>query len=230
MRTALICTEEPDAFVDLADAKAQLRVTDTDDDTLITALCSVACAGLEGADGPLKRAIGEQTWQLVLPHFVDHLRRGDHHRFRDFLHGNPAKPWNAIEIPLPPIDSISSVKYYDANNAQQTLAADTDYTLVDRGTETSFILPTSQWPAHYRRPDAVTIEFVAGYEDVPRPIWQAAILIIKQLYDLGEKNTFVSGETVFGVGSSTYAVSAAAAQIVQDAADRLLFNYRILGR
>jgi hypothetical protein len=228
MRTALICTAEPAAFVTLAEVKAQLRVTDTTDDTLITALLGAACAALEGADGMLKRAVADQSWQLVLPQFIAH--RHDN-RLRDLMAGNPARPWNAIQLPLPPAKTVTTIAYYDADNSLQTLDP-ANYNLVNCGTEPAFVIPTTDWPSAYRRPDAVKITFAAGYgsDKIPTPVKQAVFLMVRQLYDLGGRNVFVTGETVFGVGASTYAVSAAAAQICQNAVDRLLFNYRILGR
>lgn len=231
MRTALICTAAPEAFVLVDEAKRQLKITSTTDDVLLESLVDVACASLEGADGLLKRAIADQSWQLVLPHFLDHHHARGGHRMRELLHGHPTRPWNAVELPLPPAQSVTSIAYSDQDGNLQTLDPGA-YRLVDCGTEASFILPTSCWPATDHRPDAVKITFAAGYaaDKIPKPIWNAAILIIKGLYELGGQNVFVTGETVFGVGSKTFGVSAGAAQICQDAVDRLLFNYRILGR
>jgi uncharacterized phiE125 gp8 family phage protein len=228
MRTALICTSDPAAFVTLAEVKAQLHVTDTTDDNMITALLGAACASLEGGDGLLKRAVADQTWQLVLPQFMAH--RHDN-RLRDLVYGNPARPWNAIQLPLPPTKAVTEIAYYDGANALQTMAG-ADYNFVDCGTEPAFVIPTTSWPSSYRRPDAVKVTFTAGYGSakIPTPVKQAVFLMVRQLYDLGARNVFVTGETVFGVGASTYGVSAAAAQICQNAVDRLLFNYRILGR
>ncbi|WP_173934299.1 head-tail connector protein [Chelativorans sp. Marseille-P2723] len=46
--------------------------------------------------------------------------------------------------------------------------------------------PGRSWPSVYRRCDAVSITFTAGYgatEDIPEPIRQAILLIVQRLFD-----------------------------------------------
>lgn len=46
--------------------------------------------------------------------------------------------------------------------------------------------PGQSWPATFRRADAVSIAFTAGYgaaADVPEPICQAILLIVQRLFD-----------------------------------------------
>jgi hypothetical protein len=94
------------------------------------------------------------------------------------------------------------------------------------------------WPNTYPQPECVTIRFVAGYApgtgspgdpalNVPAPIKQAMLLMIKNLYALGERNLFVSAETVDGVGSQQFIVSENASKVMNEAADLLLAPLRI---
>lgn len=66
----------------------------------------------------------------------------------------------------PPLVSVQSVKYYDSNNALQTL----DPTLysVETWKEPGQIVQnfTAVWPATYYRDDAVRVDYTAGYDEV----------------------------------------------------------------
>lgn len=67
-----------------------------------------------------------------------------------------------IELERPPLQS-ATLKYYDTDNALQTLAT-SEYD-VDITTEPGRVLRafSKTWPATYDRPDAVQVTFVAGY-------------------------------------------------------------------
>ena len=230
MRTALICLEEPDAFIDLPVAKKQLGLSDTDTskDVLVQSIIDGVCSFLDGADGSLKRAVGEQTLKLVMPAFRTKVRDcapGD--RFsRDY-----SQAWQQIELPLPPIRSVTSVKYFDTDGIEQTMDASL-YRLVNRGSERSRLVAVSGWPACQCRDDAVSVTFVAGYGDeadqvaMPKVIRQAALLMIRRLYDMGTRNIFLASETVEGVSAKSY-FAEGAVNAMQDVVDNLLFNVRL---
>lgn len=71
---------------------------------------------------------------------------------------------SALTMPWPPLLGITSVAYYDADNASQTLSS-TNYH-VELSTE-GFGRIVWTWnatiPAVYTRPDAVTVTFTTGY-------------------------------------------------------------------
>ena len=81
--------------VDLASAKAHLRVDSSAEDTLIQAMIASAT---ELAEQIMGRSIMPQTWELTLDEFPE-----------------------AFEITRVPAASITSLKYYDEAGAQQTL-------------------------------------------------------------------------------------------------------------
>lgn len=219
MRTALICTTAPTAFVTVAEAKAQLNiaVADTSKDTLLTAMIDAACGYLEGADGSLKRAVASQAWKLVLPSF------------------NPdgcGLPYR-IELPLPPICAISAITYFNTAGSEVTLAAE-NYRLVNRGSERSRLVPVSSWPSTYYREDAVNITFTAGYGTgagevaMPKQIKQAVLLMVKQLYDMTGRNSLLASEDVPGVSAKTY-FAEGGIKIMESVVNNLLFNIRLPG-
>lgn len=54
-----------DAVVSMTEAKAHLRVSHDDEDAEIAAMVDAATAYLDGLDGVLGRALGQQTWRAV---------------------------------------------------------------------------------------------------------------------------------------------------------------------
>jgi uncharacterized phiE125 gp8 family phage protein len=209
MRTALICTSPPASFVTLAEVKAQLRVSGTADDALIQAMIDAACGALDGGDGILKRAIGAQTLKLVLPGFCPSPPRAQ-----------------GIVLPLPPATAVSNIKYFDGDGVEQTLDP-AAYRLIDCDTQPSYLVPVASWPSAACRPDAVSITYTAGYDAVPPPIKQAVILMVKQQYDLGQRNAFLASSQVEGVGQRSY-FAEGSGNLIDQAAQNLLNNYRLV--
>lgn len=149
--------------VTLAEAKAHLRVDHDDQDDLITAQIKAATAYLDGYAGILGRALITQTWRQDLAGFA----------FR-------------LTLPVSPVIAIVSVSYVDAGNVQQVLDASAYNLFADaRGAHVA-LRPGQSWPVTFRRADAVSVTFTAGYgaaADVPEPIRQAILLIVQRLFD-----------------------------------------------
>lgn len=159
--------EEP---VTLTEAKNHLRVDLTDDDSLISALI---VAAREHAEAITRRAFITQTLKLSLDAF-------------------PANN-GPIYVPMPPLQSVNSLKYFDTDGVEQTLNEGTDY-LVDNESEPGRITPAPDtgWPATQNRPNAVSVEFVAGFGDaskVPQGIKQAILLMVGHWYENREAVT-----------------------------------------
>lgn len=168
----LVLTAAPSVEpLSLAEAKAHCRVDGSDDDTLITALIVTARRMAEQATG---RALVTQSWRYLLDTF----------------------PVAAIDLPLPPLVSVQSVKYLDSNGTLQTLVADTDYA-VYTSSLLGLVAPAygMSWPSPRDVREAVRIEFTAGYgaaAAVPNDIKQWMLLQICHWYDnrqaAGEKH------------------------------------------
>lgn len=163
--------------VTLAEAKSHLRITETVHDTRITAYIAAATAQVQSVTEML---LYEQTIRLELDGFPD----GD------------------IDIPVYPIQTVSSVKYDDADNTETTLVVNTDYFVRVSGRYPK-IAPVSDWPTAYDgKPASVRIVMVAGYdsgssspityrEDIPQDLKHAILVKVKELFDHG-------GETILG--------------------------------
>ncbi|MFC4623835.1 head-tail connector protein, partial [Daeguia caeni] len=133
--------------VSLSEAKAHLRVDHDDQDDLITAQIKAATAYLDGWSGILGRALITQTWRQEFGRFADHL-----------------------PLPLAPVTAIDSVSYFDAGNVQQVLDPGLYALHTDACGAHVEPQPGNAWPATFRRADAVSIIFTAGYgaaADVP---------------------------------------------------------------
>jgi uncharacterized phiE125 gp8 family phage protein len=159
-------TVEP---VSLAEAKAHLRLDNADDDGL---LAGYILAARRFAEGYLRGAIITQTWDYTVDH--DWPIVWD----RCYLR-------NRIELPLHPVQSVTSVSYKDENGAAQTLSGSL-YTLHKSG-PVAYIEKAydAVWPAVRDVPEAITVRFVCGYlpEKVPDEIRTAILLHIESLYD-----------------------------------------------
>ena len=125
--------------IDLDSAKEHLRVTNTDEDSYIVDIITAARKYVENE-------IGETLHQATYNYYLDNFPSGD------------------IEMPEPPLQSVTYVKYYDSDNSLQTLVADTDYR-VDANSIPGVIEVIGSWPATYDRTSAVQIQFVAGESD-----------------------------------------------------------------
>lgn len=180
-------TAEP---ITLAEAKIHLRVDDdlTGEDALIEALIVAARQGAEQITG---RALMPQVLELALDDFPDE-----------------------IVLPRPPLASVSSVKYLDANETLQTLSS--DRYLIDDYSQPSKIVPAygETWPSALDRENSVLVRYTAGYANaaaVPQEIKAWMLLRIGALYENRES------------------VAAGAALSELPFVDRLLDAYKVWG-
>lgn len=95
-------------------------------------------------------------------------------------------PADGIVLPFSPIKSITSVKYYDPDNAQQTLVNNTDY-FYHIYEEPCVIRPVDSWPDVYEdRFDAIVVEFVTGYtspDECPEALKTSIKILLTDLYE-----------------------------------------------
>lgn len=110
------------------------------------------------------RSLITQSWTMTLDYFPD-----------------------VITLPKGKIQSITSFTYIDADDAEQTLAQDTDYRITTVGSAQRLI-PIGDYPNLADDTlDVVKIEWVSGYgdddTDVPENLKQAILLKVKEHYD-----------------------------------------------
>ena len=149
--------------ISVADAKRHLRVEHSDDDLLIKRLIETAVAMVD-VTGVLGKAMITQTW-------------------REWYSPNPSQ----IVLSLGPVQSVSAIKYYDADNVLQTDTLSNYFVLGTSGRTT--IKPKSgfTWPTTFVRDDAIAIEYVIGYgdtfRDVPSTVRHALFMLVAHHYE-----------------------------------------------
>lgn len=166
--------------ISLAEAKAHCRVDHSDDDATITFLIQVATEYLDAAAGWLGVALISQTWDLVVDAFP--APSAPPCCAPVTPSGSPSA---AIELPWPPLQSVTSVKYVDVDGVQQTMPA-LDY-MVDTVSKPGWVIPVTAWPSTKAVANAVEIRFVAGFgaasTDVPATIRSAILLLVGHWYE-----------------------------------------------
>jgi len=160
-------------------------------------LNSLIEAARQYAEDYQRRAYITQTWELWLDSF-------------------PSEDY--IEIPLPPLQTVNSVKYYNTSDTEATFA-DTYYLQDIKSEPGRVALNYSEtWPSTTLRPsNGVCIEFVVGYgdvaSDVPKKVKQAMLLLISHWYE--------NREAVISTGAMP--------KEIPFAVDALLWTRRIFG-
>lgn len=147
--TVRIITEPVAEPITLAQAKLHCRLENsfTSDDTLIESL--LIPAARRYAENITRRAYVQRTLELTLPCFPD---------------------GGVIELPFPPLISVTSVKYIDADGVLQTVAA-SDYQ-VDTYRKPGLLKPAylESWPTITRSDfNAVQVRYEAGYSPSGSP-------------------------------------------------------------
>ena len=152
--SAIVVTP-PEPIVTLAQAKRHLIVEHDDDDVYIGDLVAVATAWIDGPDGWLGRALGEQVLEASYACFRD-----------------------AFRLPYGPVLSIEEVRCRDAGGVERVLDPG-EYEL--RG----WLLGAAfgrRFPG--ARHDSVRVRYRAGYATgkVPAPIRHAILVMVGDLY------------------------------------------------
>jgi uncharacterized phiE125 gp8 family phage protein len=176
--------------ISLADVKLDRRITVDDDDVGTERRIRAARSRVEQFLG---RGLLTQTWTYYQDVFT-----------------------TAFELPMAaPLQSVTTVKYYDTTGTQQTLASTVYH--VDTLSEPGRVVlaPLQSWPSvQSGRPLAVEVTYVVGWtsaEDMPPDIVDAIYLLVGDRDEIREN-------TVMGVG---YAV-----QKIPDGAEQILRGYR----
>lgn len=124
--------------VSLTTMKSYLRIDGTDMDTLLTALIA---AGRSYAERFQNRAYLTQTWEASFDAFPD----------------------SPVELPLPPLASVTSIKYTNSAGVEATMSS-LDYIVDTDSTPGRVALKSGvSWPSVTLQPvNGVKIRFVAG--------------------------------------------------------------------
>lgn len=165
-RTSAVTTEP----ISLATARLHLRLDAIGsppghpDDDLVTAIISTA------------RETVEEYTRLTLAHTTIALALDEF-------------PANEIDLGTYPINSITNIQYKDTNGVTQTLSS-SEY-ILDSFSSPSKIYPATIWKDTKQVPNAVIVNFSAGFTDgqspseypMPKALKQAMLLMIAHLYE-----------------------------------------------
>ncbi|MCK5581818.1 MAG: phage gp6-like head-tail connector protein [Candidatus Omnitrophica bacterium] len=167
---------QPEEILTVSEVADFLRIDFPDEET--TEIQNMITAARLWCEEYLQRSIGIQTLETILGAFPTIGRQ---------------------EIKLfPPVISVTSVKYLDTNNDEQTLVVGTDfYSSVD--SEPGEVVPVSAWPVSLDVANSVRVRYTTGYSDpgnspllstaLPSSIRLAMLMQIGDLYENREAQT-----------------------------------------
>lgn len=149
--------------VSIDDCKLDGRVDGNAEDTLFVAWIAAARDEVEKV---ARRALVNRTLELSLANW-------------------PVGGY--IELPYPPLVSVTSIKYYDASNTQQTLDSSDYITITDQEPGIVALATNATWPSDLHDWPRIRVRYVAGYgataASVPEPYKLDVRGLVKLYYD-----------------------------------------------
>jgi uncharacterized phiE125 gp8 family phage protein len=196
-RGRLVQLEPPSVEpVSLEQARAHLKLDATGspathpDDALVTALIKAARRRVENETG---LALIRQKWRLTLEQFPIDVRGRQR-----------------MELPLMPTREVSAIRYVDADGETQQWGAESpneSWRLIAGGLHRGgLVVPFYGvvWPTTRAQPDAVEIEFYAGFgadaDDVPAELKHALLLDLGHLYENREASVLGAASAPLPLG------------------------------
>ena len=150
--------------VSLTDAKRHLRVDGNDDDLAIGTLIDAATGRLEEET---YRQLVSATWRMRLDEW-------------------PCDPDDGILLPRAPLQSVTSISYVDLNGVTQTVPTSVYVVAPDREPGEIRLKYGQVWPFARNEPNAITIDFIAGYgaaSAVPGLLKSAILLMVGDWFE-----------------------------------------------
>lgn len=181
-------TNEILALLSVDSLKAARRVKHSQEDTLYSDAI-VESFDYFDAKGWLNRAILTQTWKVY-----------------------PEKWDTVIELPFPPLQSVTSITYTDTDGATQTLATSVYGVSTNGLFGTVYLKDGQSWPDLHADPDPICITFVCGYgaaASVPAGIRKAIKLLAVHYFE-NQSQTFAEPRLVEVPRKIMYGIEAAA--------------------
>jgi len=189
----LVCITQPASEpIGLSDVEGQCRITDLSAEASTIEIMIQAVR--ERAEQITRRAFVSQQWELTLDSF----------------------PYGAINLPLPPLQTVDSIKYIDTDGVEQTLyekGVDETACRVLTGGEPGAVQPVygTVWPNTLADLETVKIRFTCGYGpiapatslNVPKAICQWILIQCANLYENRESQGVAMGRsTVFNLDAT----------------------------
>lgn len=183
-KSVYVTASDDSPAISLEDMKGFLRIDGTADDDEITAYIATAT---EAVKQYLRRAVLTETLVFKADGFTEPggddrllaLGPGVHTASKPYVLGGA----ETLDLPFPPLQSVTSVVTYDRGNSASTLS-DTKYQ-VDLQSGRIYLNEGEVWPSNLRAQDAVRVTYVAGYGSgsIPAPILQAIRSYVESMFD-----------------------------------------------
>lgn len=155
--------------ISTADAKSWLRVTTSDDDTLIAAM-----------------VVAAYTWAENYCGIVIEPRTGQTQTY---------DAWgDYLEIDDYPVTSVASVQYVDGDGNTQTWSSSLYVTDARSGKTRIYPAYGETFPTVRAKRHAITVTYACGYSDYPKDMETAIKLIVGNFYE--QRENFVAGMTI----------------------------------
>ena len=159
------------------DFEVSLSQYEDAEDDLLASFISVA---RETVENFTNLALISQAWKYTAHRWPDRT----HGYFRNYRY---ADDWRIIELCPSPLIAVQSVKYYPADGTAQIDFDQAKYVVVTTARPGSAVLAYGEsWPALCDRPDAIEVNFTAGYASaaaIPAALINALKLVLSYLYD-----------------------------------------------
>jgi uncharacterized phiE125 gp8 family phage protein len=158
--------------ISIAELKAHSRIDNgIGEDAYLTSLLAAVVSYVDGF-GVLGRSMITQTWSQAMQY-----------------------PNGRIKLDMGPVQSLVAVRFFSESTNTLETATLANYRLFASG-DWAYVEPIDEtWPTAFDRPDAVRVEFVAGYgsaaSDVPEDIRHAMMLLAGHWYENRESASAV---------------------------------------
>ena len=160
----------------LADAKQQARIDTTADDMLMGYLITGARQWVENYTG---RALITQTWQMAIDSWP-----AMEEKWWDGVREGPVTGLdsiNYISLARPPLQSVTSVQYFDNTDTPTTWDAGNYFVDTVREPGRLALRLGSTWPTPSRVTNGIVIQYVAGYGGSSSAVPEQLKTAIRQL-------------------------------------------------
>lgn len=171
-----IVTEPAEEPVTTSEAKSHLRIDIADDDTLISGYITAARLMVEDA---MRVKLITQTWDFLL----------------DKWPGS-----GCIKLPYPPLQSVTSIKYYDEDDTEYTFST-SSYRVSTKSFPGRIVLRDSAaWPSTtLREVEGIAIRAVVGYGSasaIDERVKNCIKLLVGEMYENRENTVIAQGVTI----------------------------------
>ena len=166
----ILVSEIGSELLTLSDIKTYLRLDGSDYDSILTPLIKTSRLIGEKITG---RDFIEKEWRTYLDNFPNY----------SYDYYDNYNSYQGIEIRKSKLLSITSIQYYDENNALQTLSSSDYYITNEADYSSIYINKDKSFPKTYCRKQAVIITFKTSFPSFPQDLKQAMLSVCSYLFE-----------------------------------------------